>query len=189
MLWRESACWQQNVLYTKFVQTTVADPGGPGPSLPPRFVQIIQFSGNFKGKPLFEQILGSGRPHLGSKLPCPPRQKSWIRAWTRMLDSFVLPLAGWRTSRDKGEDVQSLIYSCLLETAKQFCQNLKGAQNGMKYLEIPKKQKSPKPKKWQCRWAVCHCECVPQLTKDAPSHVSGPTPPADWRCPLPCFRP
>ena len=48
--------------------------GSRGPPCPQDFFKIMQFSANFKEEnSYFEQILGSGSPHLGSKLcwaPC-----------------------------------------------------------------------------------------------------------------------
>ena len=57
-------------------------PGGPGSPTPPPsfFSKIMQFSGNLRETPYFEQILGSGPPS-GVKTLLAPWQKSWIRPW------------------------------------------------------------------------------------------------------------
>ncbi len=45
---------------------------GPGPPLPPRFLQLMQFSGNFKGKsPILSKFWAQGPP-LGVKIPLGP---------------------------------------------------------------------------------------------------------------------
>ncbi len=46
------------------------EPWLPGPSWPQDFFKIMQFSGNFKGKPVFWDFLGP-EPPLASKLRCP----------------------------------------------------------------------------------------------------------------------
>ncbi len=49
-------------------------PWGAGPPLAPKIFFFMQFSGNFKEKPCFEQR-GSGPPPLGVKTPMPPLTK------------------------------------------------------------------------------------------------------------------
>ncbi len=70
----------------KGVTGPVADTGGlgPGPPCPHDFFKIMQFWRNFRGKPLFWQIAGSGPP-LGAKLCWPPWPKSWIRPCTPLV--------------------------------------------------------------------------------------------------------
>ncbi len=58
-----------------------ADPGGPGgpaPLTPKIFVKIMQFSGNFEGKPLFWAKCWAQSP--------PPGVKTWLGPLTKILD-------------------------------------------------------------------------------------------------------
>ena len=76
----------------------LADPGGtlePWPPCPQYFFKIMQFSGNFKGNPLFLQILGSGPPWPNSRIrPC--KRKPQFPCWKKKL--VICDLQGNETS-------------------------------------------------------------------------------------------
>ncbi len=71
--------------------SSVADPGGPGHSLPPRFFfKSCSFQALLGENPYFEQMLGSG-PLLGSKL-------HWAPILTKILDPRLIFVLDANTS-------------------------------------------------------------------------------------------
>ena len=129
-------------------------PWGPGPPLPPRFLQNHAVFREFLGKtPYFEQILGSGPPPWGQNSAGPPWPKPWIRA-----------LGGSR-----GPEVQ--IKSCSYWQNKGVCQRTCLVMDGG----------SSRPKWWrqqgQWNWQRQQDETrVSKVTQKAPLHLQQRSP-------------